>query len=50
MGYTAGAVVMIAAGLAQAVWGVAAERKPLEALSFADGPEAPSAKDKGVVA
>jgi MFS family permease len=33
-GYAAGAAVMIAAGLAQAVWGVAAERKSLEALTF----------------
>jgi MFS family permease len=34
VGYAAGAAVMIAAGVAQAIWGVAAERKPLEALSF----------------
>ena len=34
LGYAAGAAVMIAAGVAQAIWGVAAERKPLEALTF----------------
>jgi MFS family permease len=34
VGYTAGAAVMIAAGVAQAIWGVAAERKSLEALTF----------------
>ncbi|MBB5059126.1 MFS family permease [Granulicella aggregans] len=32
IGYTAGATVMIAAGLAQAIWGVPAERRPLEEL------------------
>ena len=31
-GYLAGATVMILAGLAQALWGVASECKPLEAL------------------
>jgi MFS family permease len=33
-GYMAGAAVMIGAGLAQAVWGVAAERMSLEALAI----------------
>ncbi len=35
LGYAAGAAVMITAGIAQAIWGVAAERKSLEALTFA---------------
>jgi MFS family permease len=50
LGYAAGALVMIAAGLAQAVWGVAAERKPLEALAFDTGHDAVSAQDKGFAA
>jgi MFS family permease len=33
MGYVAGAILMGFAALAEALWGVAAERKPLEALS-----------------
>jgi MFS family permease len=33
MGYAVGAVLMIAAALAQAIWGVAAERRPLEAVA-----------------
>jgi MFS family permease len=33
MGYVLGAVLMLLAALAEARWGVAAERKPLEALS-----------------
>ncbi len=45
LGYAAGAAVMIAAGLAQSVWGVAAERKSLEALTFQPAPEAVFAKD-----
>ncbi|WP_254062559.1 MFS transporter [Acidobacterium sp. S8] len=32
-GYVFGAVAMAAAGLAQAVWGIAAERKPLEMIA-----------------
>jgi MFS family permease len=35
LGYVLGSAVMIAAGLAQAVWGVAAERQPLESLRLA---------------
>ncbi len=31
-GFTAAALVMVTAGIAQAVWGVAAERQPLESL------------------
>jgi hypothetical protein len=31
-GYAVGAVVMIAAGIVQATWGVAAERRSLESL------------------
>jgi MFS family permease len=33
MGYVAGAILMGFAALAEALWGIAAERKPLEALS-----------------
>ncbi len=45
LGYAAGAAVMIAAGLAQSAWGVAAELKSLEALAFEPAPEAVFAKD-----
>jgi MFS family permease len=34
LGYLAGSGAMVAAGLAQAMWGVNAERKPLEALAL----------------
>jgi hypothetical protein len=33
VGYVIGAVLMIGAAVAQALWGVAAERKPLETVS-----------------
>ena len=32
IGYAVGALVMIAAGIVQAIWGVAAERRSLESL------------------
>ena len=44
LGYAAGAAVMIIAGLAQAVWGVAAEGRSLESLTIPDlrqSPETP---------
>ena len=33
IGYLIGSILMLAAAVAEAVWGVAAERKPLEAVS-----------------
>jgi hypothetical protein len=32
-GYALGAILMIAAAVVQAIWGVAAERRPLEAVA-----------------
>ncbi len=46
VGYAAGAAVMIAAGLAQAVWGVAAEGQSLESLTLDPGTRARARQDK----
>lgn len=41
LGYSLGSVAMFTAGIAQAIWGIAAERQPLEALAPAPLAEVP---------